>query len=136
MIYQFNSLFPYRFFNKLYIAYKLPVTCHISKKDLVPYLRPAPILADLCYTFIMNSRQEIWQIWARNLHRWGLREPAAAILEISGPLNLVLAQGLYLIQPLFSGLISKDHLGMLAGVLENSEETHLFVAYLREGFLT
>jgi hypothetical protein len=83
----------------------------------------------------MDSKQQIWQIWARNLHRWGLREPAAAILEVSGPLNLVLAQGLYLIQPLFSAPVSRTHLGALAGTLENSEDTQMFVTYLREEFL-
>jgi len=83
----------------------------------------------------MDSKQQIWQVWARNLHRWGLRKPAAAILEASGPLNLVLAQGLYLIQPLFSAPVSRSHLGTLAGTLENSEETHMFLTYLREDFL-
>ena len=83
----------------------------------------------------MDSKQQIWQIWARNLHRWGLREPAAAILEAIGPLNLVLAQGLYLIQPLFSASVSRNHLGTLAGTLENSEETQMFVTYLRRDFL-
>jgi hypothetical protein len=83
----------------------------------------------------MDSKQQIWQVWARNLHRWGLREPAAAILEASAPLNLVLAQGLYLIQPLFSAPVSRSHLGTLAGTLENSEETQMFVNYLRRDLL-
>lgn len=90
----------------------------------------------MCYTFIMDSRQHIWQIWAENLHRWGVREPVAALLEAIGPLNLVLAQGLYLIQPLFTTPASKNHLEALAEVLENTDETHLFVNYLREGSLT
>jgi hypothetical protein len=83
----------------------------------------------------MDSKQQIWQVWARNLHRWGLREPAAAILEASGPLNLLFAQGLYLIQPLFSAPVSRSQLGTLAGTLENSEETQMFVTYLRRDFL-
>jgi hypothetical protein len=83
----------------------------------------------------MDSKRQIWQIWARNLHRWGLREPVATLLEASGPLNLVLAQGVYLIQPLFSASGSRNHLGTLAGTLEDSEETQMFVTYLREAIL-
>jgi len=83
----------------------------------------------------MDSRQHIWQIWAKNLHRWGVRDAAAVLLEAIGPLNLVLAQGLYLIQPLFTTPTSKNHLKALAEVLENDDETHLFATYLREGSL-
>lgn len=84
----------------------------------------------------MDSKQHIWQIWAKNLHRWGLSEVVAAFLEVGGPLNWVLAQGVYLIQPLFSTTISRNYLEPLAGVLENTEETQLFVTYLREGSAT
>jgi hypothetical protein len=84
----------------------------------------------------MDSKQHIWQIWVKNLHRWGVGEVAAVFLEAGGPLNLVFAQGLYLVQPLFSSQFSRNHLEALAGVLENTEETHLFVTYLREGSLT
>ena len=83
----------------------------------------------------MDSKPQVWQNWARNLHRWGLREPVATLLEVSGPLNLVLAQGVYLIQPLFSASVSRNHLGTLAGILEDREETQMFVTYLREAIL-
>ena len=36
MVYQLTSLFPLVNFNKLYIAYKTPVTCHISGKSYLP----------------------------------------------------------------------------------------------------
>jgi hypothetical protein len=84
----------------------------------------------------MDAKQHIWQVWARSLHRWGLKEVAATFLEAGGPLNLVLAQGIYLVQPLFSSLASKNHLETLADVLEEPEETRSFVNYLREGSLT
>jgi hypothetical protein len=81
----------------------------------------------------MDAKQYIWQVWARSLHRWGVKEVAATFLEAGGPLNWVLAQGVYLVQPLFSSLASKDHLETLARVLEEPEETQSFVIYLREG---
>lgn len=84
----------------------------------------------------MESGQQIWRIWAENLQRWGVKDAAAMLLEGFGPLNIVLAQGLYLIQPLFTAPSSKNHLEALAEVLEDAEETHHFVTYLREGSLT
>jgi hypothetical protein len=84
----------------------------------------------------MEMKQHIWRIWAQNLHRWGLRDVAVAFLEASAPLNLVLAQGVYLLQPLFTTPVSRNHLEILAGVLENTEETQRFTTYLQEGSLT
>lgn len=84
----------------------------------------------------MDAKQHIWQVWARSLHRWGLEEVAAAFLEAGGPLNLVLAQGIYLVQPLVSSQASKSHLETLADILEEPQETRSFVTYLREGSLT
>jgi hypothetical protein len=84
----------------------------------------------------MDAEQHIWQVWAHSLHRWGVNEVAAAFLEAGGPLNLVLAQGIYLVQPLFSSFASKNHLETLARVLEEPEETQSFVNYLREGSVT
>ena len=65
----------------------------------------------------------------------GVKGTSGCHLEASGPLNLVLAQGLYLIQPLFSAPVSRSQLGTLAGTLENSEETQMFVTFLRRDFL-
>jgi len=107
----------------------------LGKENLANFCQ-TPLLADLCYTFIMDSKQHIWQIWAENLHRWGLKDIVAVLLEAGGPLNLVFAQGLYLIQPLFTTSVSKKNLETLAEVLESTEETHLFVTFLREGSLT
>jgi hypothetical protein len=45
MIYQLNSLFPLWDFNKLYIAYKIPVTCHILAKGLWNNWQVVAILA-------------------------------------------------------------------------------------------
>jgi hypothetical protein len=84
----------------------------------------------------MDAQQHIWRIWAQNLHRWGLEEIAAAFLEAAGPLNLILAQGFYLAQPMLAPFTSSEQLEALAGVLEDTEETHLFVAFLREGSAT
>lgn len=79
----------------------------------------------------MQPDRSKWPEWARFLQRWGLDEPAAAVLETAGPLTLILAQTLYLGQPFLDGSRSGGLSG-LARLLEDREETQRFAAYLRE----
>jgi hypothetical protein len=80
----------------------------------------------------MDETQPIWLKWSRTLHRWGISEGAASILEEAGLLSLLVAQVLYLSQPLLSGVISARSLHAFAQVLENPAEKQAFVSYLRE----
>ena len=81
----------------------------------------------------MASNQHIWQIWAHNLHRWGLAEWVATLLEAAGPLTLIAAQVVYMAQPLANRAAPEGHLQALAELLEDTKTTHRFTAYLREG---
>lgn len=58
---------------------------------------------------------------------------AASILEASGPLNLVLAQLVYVGQPVFQSFAAQAHVQALAETLEDRAETQAFIALLREG---
>jgi hypothetical protein len=69
-----------------------------------------------------------WPGWAESLHRLGLENLAAWLLEAAGPLSVVGAQLLYFSAPLFSGA----RLETLAGLLEDHDETLAFSAFLRE----
>ena len=80
----------------------------------------------------MSEKSQIWQSWAKFLHRWGVQEVVAALLEAGGPLNLLAAQAVYLGQPLLGTLIAPAQLNTLAGMLESETETLSFVSYLRE----
>lgn len=80
----------------------------------------------------MGSDPSPWQTWAQFLHRWGLNQPAAALLEAAGPLGLVAAQFVYLGQPLFSDSQSHAKWSALAKMLESEEERHSFASFLRE----
>ncbi len=86
----------------------------------------------LCYTLRMSENQHIWNRWARVLHRWGLNEGMAHLLEGSGSLSLLAAQALYLSQPLLSGFISEQTLQAFSQVLEDPAEKRSFVSFLRE----
>ena len=55
----------------------------------------------------------------------------AALLEATGPLNLLGAQAVYLGQPLFNLILPDGHSEALANVLENPEETRAFTEFLR-----
>jgi len=87
----------------------------------------------LCYTFNVEEKHELWRIWKNRLQRWGLHEITASLLEASGPLNVVLAQLLYIGQPLMPSTQSQSSLGAFAAMLEDRSETLTFVTLLREG---
>lgn len=72
------------------------------------------------------------QRWQSALHRLGLNQAAAAVLEATGPLNLLGAQLVYLGQPLLRGWLPEDRLTVLARLLEEPDETRAFVNALRE----
>ncbi|MCZ7554415.1 MAG: hypothetical protein B6D39_12725 [Anaerolineae bacterium UTCFX2] len=80
----------------------------------------------------MEQDQHIWQVWARNLHRWGVSDWAVTFLEISGPLTILGAQLIYLGQPWLSGIVPKDKSASLARLLENSSSKREFIDLLQE----
>jgi len=91
-----------------------------------------PRKLDLCYTYRVNSNQHIWQVWNESLHRWGLDDLAALILDAMGPLNLLGAQVVYLSQPFLGQFLPEGHWDALAELLENPGQTQAFSAYLRQ----
>ena len=90
----------------------------------------------LCYTLIMDENQTNWINWSRVLHRWGISAYVASVLEDSGSLSFLVAQMLYLSQPLLSGFVSVHLLHAFARVLEDPSERRAFVSYLREAPLS
>ena len=86
----------------------------------------------LCYTYFMSENPHIWHIWARNLHRWGVQDGAAALLDAAGPLTMLLAQVIYIGQPLLGKLVSSDSVTALLTMLEEPAQTKAFINILRE----
>lgn len=80
----------------------------------------------------MAENPHIWHTWASNLHRWGLQDGTAVLLEIAGPLTMLLAQVVYIGQPLFGKLVSADSMTALVTMLEEPAQTKAFVKILRE----
>lgn len=76
----------------------------------------------------MDESHFFWGAWARFLQRWGLQGTASALLESAGPLNVLLAQLMYLGQP----FLPRDHTQALGHMLENKQESRAFAAFLRE----
>ena len=74
----------------------------------------------------MQSRAE-WSKWAESLRRLKLDGLAAWFLDAAGPLTVLGAQAVYMTQPFLGG----KQLNSLATMLEEDEETHAFVRYLR-----
>jgi hypothetical protein len=80
----------------------------------------------------MNFDHQMWDGWAQKLHRWGLDGFVASLLEAAGPLTVLGAQVVYILQPLFGRRASGRGMNMLAEMLEEPEQVRLFVHYLRE----
>ena len=80
----------------------------------------------------MNSDQQIWQAWADKLHRWGLGDWVASLLEAAGPLTIIGAQLIYISQPLLNATMPDKHTETLLGILEEPERTKTFTEFLRE----
>ena len=72
-----------------------------------------------------------WPGWAHFLQRWGLREPAAVVLESAGALTVLLAQIVYFGKPFVAGALPLGQWEALAQMLERREESHLFASFLR-----
>jgi hypothetical protein len=87
---------------------------------------------DLCYTVPMSADQDIWQVWARTLQRWGVTERVAVLLETAGPLTILGAQIVYVSQPFIGWVMPDDHMDALSRLLEDSAQTQEFVNFLRE----
>jgi hypothetical protein len=76
------------------------------------------------------QERSFWSSWAQFLQRWGVSEPVAAFLEALGPLSIVLAQFVYIGEPLLGR--SPANFRALAQMLEDREEARRFAAFLRE----
>lgn len=80
----------------------------------------------------MKMDRSNWVDWAQILQRYKLQQPAAVILEAAGPLTVLLAQMVYLGQPLLGSTGPQSRWTALAQLLEDREATRSFAAYLRE----
>lgn len=77
-----------------------------------------------------TSRND-WPGWADFLHRHGLENIAAWLLDAAGPFTIVGAQLLYFGAPLLRPALPGSRLDSLAGLLEDRDETLAFSAFLR-----
>lgn len=80
----------------------------------------------------MHTDQYIWRVWSDFLHRWGMQEWIASLLEAAGPVTYLGAQTVYIGQPILRAALPDDHMKALARLLEDPTQTRAFSAYLRE----
>jgi hypothetical protein len=81
---------------------------------------------------VESSNAQIRRDWANTLHRWGLTNFAATLLEALEPLNLFGAQMVYLTQPVLTTFVPADHLDALADLLEDPQTAQSFITVLRQ----
>jgi hypothetical protein len=80
----------------------------------------------------MSENQYTWRHWRSTLQHLGINEIVALLLEGAGSMNVLIAQVVYLSQPLLSGLISPHALSAFAQMIENPTDRQKFISYLRE----
>lgn len=74
----------------------------------------------------------VWQKWAERIKNWGLEDVVAALMEATGPLTVLGAQVIYLAQPVLSTFTQDRNLTALVDLLEDAEQSRIFIGYLRE----
>jgi hypothetical protein len=80
----------------------------------------------------MNADRHIWQVWEGALRRWEVKDLVISFLESAGPLSLVIAQFIYIGQPLLASLFPKINPGALASMLEDDRLRQAFMDLLRK----
>jgi hypothetical protein len=80
----------------------------------------------------MRENQPTWMNWRSTLRRLGINEIVALLLDGAGSMNVLLAQLVYLSQPLLAGMVSQHTLNAFAQVLENPTHRQEFISFLRE----
>ena len=78
----------------------------------------------------MESSRAYWPIWLDSLHKQGVADLAAWLLDAAGPLNILGAQALYLSQP-FLPSTAIPGMRALANLLEQEDEARDFTALLK-----
>ena len=69
----------------------------------------------------------------KTLHRWGVENLVASLLEAAGPLTIIVDIAVYIGQPILYGFVPDGHLIVLTGVLEDDDQRDAFVNYIRAG---
>jgi hypothetical protein len=80
----------------------------------------------------MNFDRQIWDTWAESLHKWGLGDFTASLLEAAGPLTVLGAQVVYILQPVLGRMVAASSLRNLASFLEQPEQVQAFIKFLRK----
>jgi hypothetical protein len=86
--------------------------------------------------YLVVKNRHIWQKWADALHRWGVKDVVATLLEATEPLNFIGAQVVYLSQPIITQILPEDHINAFADLLEDPDRTKAFTRFLRQGQVT
>lgn len=73
-----------------------------------------------------------WGKLSSAFNRLGIAGITAAVLDHGGPLNLLLAQILYLSKPFASIAGSTNNINLFAGIMEDEQSSHDFARYLRQ----
>lgn len=90
----------------------------------------------MCYTLNVTANPLIWHKWAQQLHKWGISEVTASLLEALGPLTILGAQFVHLGSPILQRTVADHQLKALAELLEEPLQTRAFITYLRESDLS
>ncbi len=78
----------------------------------------------------MENYHHIWLKWAKILHRWGAERLGYLFLSEFCGLNILLAQGIYLIEPLIPIPQVGENLRALCALMEDDSSRDYFLDLL------
>jgi hypothetical protein len=112
----------------------------IQKAVQSPLRSSVLVIRNICYTGTdimqmeaVSKSRSTWPRWAGFLHRYGLEDLAAWMLEAAGPLKVLGAQALYIGGPLLRPALTEVQFAALADLLEDHDEALAFTTFLRKG---
>ena len=76
--------------------------------------------------------KKLWISWEQSLQQWKLRKPLLFVLEALGPFSEILAQLVYVGQPVFGRMVTQEDWEAFTTILEDREERASFINFLRE----
>ncbi len=80
----------------------------------------------------MKDYHHIWLQWAKMLHRWGFDRLGYLLLAEFGSLAILLAQGIYLVEPMLQPHKARETLRALGELLEDEGNRDWFAHLLEE----
>jgi hypothetical protein len=78
----------------------------------------------------MQKNHHIWDMWVEQVHRWGVADISASVLQESSGFHVLIAQFLHISEPLINTYLSRNNIDALISIFENPEDSRYVISRL------